>query len=56
MKVIDIIKVYIKVLFKILIFKQKSEYNRWFEIAISVSVWFNLIVVLYSILKSINYV
>lgn len=56
MKVLDIIKVYIKVFFRILVFKQKSEYDRWFEIAISISVWFNFIVILYSILKGINYV
>ena len=50
----NIMKEYLKAIFALFFFRPYTIYSRWFEIALGVSAWFQLFVVLFGIYKIIN--
>lgn len=41
-------------MYELMTFKIESKYDRWFEVGCGISVWLNLFVITYSVLKGLN--
>lgn len=52
--IFSVIARFFVVMFRLMTFTIKSEYDRWFEIASGLLVWLNMFVIVYGILKGLN--
>jgi hypothetical protein len=52
--IFSVIARFFVIMFRLMTFTIKSEYGRWFEIASGLSIWLNVFVIVYSILKGLN--
>lgn len=45
---------FFKIMFKLMTFTIKSEYDRWFEVSGGLLVWLNMFVIVYAVLSILN--
>lgn len=52
--IFSVIARFFVVMFRLMTFTIKSEYDRWFEVGCGILVWLDLFIIVYGILKGLN--